>query len=79
MRVTEAPDFRVGIVVSPAGVPAGSASVWTQLHHPKRRGGPGKRMPVKPSADKGIHFCQNSVTSGFGLEDEGGREQEDEK
>ena len=56
MRVREAQDGVVAIVVAAAGIPVFRTGVRAQLDQAVGRGGSGEGMPVETRADERIHF-----------------------
>ena len=56
MRVAEAHDRTVGVVISGAPVPAVVVGIRAQLHHSKRYCGSRIRMAVAASADRDLHM-----------------------
>ena len=55
MRVREAVDDVVGIVVARGAVPVVDAGVGGELDHPERYGRTGERVPVPAGADERVH------------------------
>src|ERR1700752_3054549 len=57
MRVTEAVDDRIGVVITGAAVPTGETRVRTELDHAERARCTGIRVPMPGSADKRIYIA----------------------
>ena len=63
MRMAEAENFRIRIVVTGTTVPTFRRRVRTELHHAKRRGGTRIGMTVPPGSHKHIYIITRLVRS----------------
>ena len=66
MRVTEAVDSGIGIVITRTTVPACESRVRAELDHAVRNDRAGKRVPVTTGADEGIDVARE-VSLGIDL------------